>query len=256
MVTTLVVGGAVVGLLIGSFVNVVAYRIPLGVSVVSPPSACPSCSHEIRARDNVPVVSWLLLRGRCRDCGAPISLRYPIVEVATSSAFAATAAVIGPLWVLPAYWWFAAVTIALVLTDLDVRRIPNRILYPGVVVGTVLLGGGAIADATPGAFGRAAAGGGLYFLGLLLVALAARGGFGFGDVKLAVLLGEFAAYRSWGALAATIFLAFVVGGLVSTVMLVTRKLGRKDAIAFGPAMVVGAYIGITSGASIVSWYLS
>ena len=97
MLIALVAGGGFVGLLIGSFVNVVAYRIPKGISVIKPPSACPACGHEIRSRDNLPVIGWLLLRGRCRDCLAPISVRYPIVEVATGAAFAAAAALLGPV---------------------------------------------------------------------------------------------------------------------------------------------------------------
>ena len=189
MVTSLVIGGAILGLLIGSFINVVAYRIPNGISVITPPSACPACAHEIRPRDNVPVLGWLLLRGRCRDCAELISVRYPIVEVATAVLFALTPVVVGAVWAVPAYWWFVGVTVTLVLTDLDYTRIPNRILYPGTIVATVLLAIGAGLDDAWSAFGRAVAGGAGYFVLLLAIALIARGGFGFGDVKLAFLLG-------------------------------------------------------------------
>jgi leader peptidase (prepilin peptidase) / N-methyltransferase len=255
MVTTLVIGGAILGLLIGSFINVVAYRIPNGISVITPPSACPACAHEIRPRDNVPVLGWLLLRGRCRDCAEPISVRYPIVEAATAVLFALTPLVVGAVWVVPAYWWFVGVTVTLVLTDLDYTRIPNRILYPGTIVATVLLAIGAGLDDAWSAFGRAVAGGVCYFVVLLAIALIARGGFGFGDVKLALLLGEFLAFRSWDSLFVGVFAAFVVGGLASVVLLALRSVGRKDAIAFGPAMVAGAYIGISAGVAIVDWYL-
>ncbi len=253
--TALVVGGGFIGLLIGSFINVVAYRVPSGISVVTPPSACPVCDHEVRARDNIPVVGWLMLRGRCRDCNAPISIRYPFVEAVTGGVFAAAAAVLGPVWVLPAYWWFCGVTIALTLTDLDVKRIPNRILYPGTVVASALLGGGAALDGDFIRFGRALIGGTGYFLLLLLVALVARGGFGFGDVKLAALLGQFAAYRAWESLFVGVFAAFVIGGLLSILLLVTHRVGRKDAIPFGPSMVLGAYVGIAAGEAIAAWYL-
>ena len=251
----LVVGGGFVGLLIGSFVNVVAYRIPKGISVVTPPSACPACDHKIRVRHNIPVLGWLMLRGKCRDCGAKISVRYPVVEAVTGGAFAAAAALLGEAWVLPAFWWFCGVTIALALTDLDVKRIPNRILYPGTVVAALLLGGGAAFDGEFSLFGRGLVGGASYFLLLLLIALVARGGFGFGDVKLAALLGMFAAYRSWESLFVGVFAAFVIGGVLSIILLAARRVGRKDAIPFGPSMVLGAYVGIAAGRSIVSWYL-
>jgi leader peptidase (prepilin peptidase)/N-methyltransferase len=255
VLTALVAGGGFVGLLICSFLNVVAYRIPKGISVIKPPSACPACGHEIRSRDNLPVIGWLLLRGRCRHCSAPISVRYPIVEFATGATFAAAAALLGPVWVLPAFWWFAGVTIALVLTDLDFKRIPNRILYPGTIVATALLGGGSALDGDLAGWGRALLGGVLYFTLLLIIAILARGGFGFGDVKLALLLGEFSAYRSWDSLLVGVFAAFVIGGLLSIGLLAVRAVGRKDAIPFGPAMVLGCYVGIAVGEPVARWYL-
>lgn len=255
VVTAVIIGGGFIGLLIGSFVNVIAYRIPKGISVVTPPSACPACGHEIRVRDNVPVVGWLVLRGRCRDCGATISIRYPIVEAVTAVTFAGTGALLGPVWVLPAFWWFGGLAIALVLTDLDFKRIPNRILYPGTIVATALLGGGAALDSDLPQFGRALIGGVGYFSVLLVVALVARGGFGFGDVKLAALLGQFTAYRSWESLFVGAFGAFAIGGLVSIGLLAARRASRKDAIPFGPAMVLGAFVGVAAGESIANWYL-
>lgn len=250
-----VAGSAVVGLLVGSFLNVVAHRIPAGVRVTTPPSACPSCGHRIRPYDNVPVVSWLLLRGRCRDCRAPISIRYPLVEAGTAVLFALTASLIGPSWVLPAFLWFAAVVEVLVIIDLAHKRIPNRILYPGTAVALVLLAAGAVAEGEASALLRGLAGGAGYFGLLLLVAIVARGGFGFGDVKLAFLLGLFAAYRSWESLFVSVVMAFLVGGLISIVLLVARRAGRRDAIPFGPALAVGVAIGIAAGIPIADWYL-
>ena len=244
------------GMLIGSFLNVVAYRIPLGRSVISPPSACPECGHQIRWKDNIPVVSWLLLRGRCRDCRAGISVRYPIVEAATGVLFAGTYLVIGPVWVLPAYLLFIATTVVLVLTDLDHKRIPNRILYPATVVTVVLLTAGAAVDGTLAAVPRALAGGGVYFGLLLLIALAARGGFGMGDVKLSFLLGILLGFQSWAALWSGIFLAFLTGGVVSLLLLITKRKGRKDAIPFGPPLIVGAWIALVWGRQLVEWYLA
>lgn len=251
----LIAGAALGGLLIGSFLNVVAHRIPVGMSVLRPPSACPTCGHEIRRRDNLPVLGWILLRGRCRDCSAPISVRYPVVEAATAGLFAATAAVLGAVWVLPAYLWFVGVTVVLVLTDLDHKRIPNRILYPGTVVAVAALAAGSLADGDPAGVWRALGGGAAYFALLLVVALVARGGFGFGDVKLSFLLGTFAAHRSWESLGVGVFAAFVIGGMISIALLVAGRAGRKDAIPFGPSLVLGAYVAIAWGDTIADWYL-
>jgi leader peptidase (prepilin peptidase)/N-methyltransferase len=251
----LTVCAGIFGLIIGSFINVVAYRIPLGRSVVSPPSACPTCGAHIRPGDNVPVISWLLLRGRCRDCGARISARYPIVEAVTGASFAATAWYIGVQWVLVPYLWFVGVTIALTLTDLDHQRIPNRILYPSTAVGAVLLAGAAIGDGHAVWFVRAMEGGVAYFALLFIIALAARGGFGMGDVKLAFLLGLFLAYVSWGTLVVGVFAAFVVGGVVAMVLLITKVRGRKDPIAFGPALVAGAWVAVPFAERLLAWYL-
>lgn len=244
-----------IGLVVGSFVNVVAYRVPLGRSVVRPPSACPRCGSPISARDNVPVLGWLLLGGRCRQCRAKISVRYPLVEAGTSLLFLATVEVVGVRWLLPAYLWFGGVTMALVLTDLDHKRLPNRIVYPGVAVGAVLLGAGSVADANWPSFLRALGGGVVYFVGLYLLALVARGGFGMGDVKMAALLGMFTAYVSWRVLAAAVFLAFGIGGAVAIGLMVLRKRNRKDEIPFGPSMIVASWIAISYGETLVSWWL-
>lgn len=246
----------VFGLVFGSFLNVVAYRVPLGRSVVNPPSACPACDSPVRPRDNLPVVSWLLLRGRCRDCGTRISGRYPLVEALTGLLFAATVGVIGVTWVLPAYLWFGAVTMVLILTDLDHKRIPNRILYPGTIAGLGLLTVGAALDGRLDVIPRGLLGAFGYFAALFLLAVIARGGFGFGDVKLAFMLGLFLTYQGWKQLGVGAFLAFLIGGVVSIGLLVSRKRGRKDAIPFGPSLVIGAWIGIAFGAEVADWYLN
>ncbi len=256
MDVSLVAGfSAVLGLVFGSFINVVAYRVPADKSIVSPPSACPACGHSIRHRDNIPVLSWLLLRGRCRDCGAPISSRYPIVEAATAVLFATTVVVVGLEGVLPAYLWFIGVSLTLVLTDLDVHRIPNRILYPGTIIGAILLVGGAIVDGDLNSFWRGAAGAGVYFALFLILALVARGGFGMGDVKLAFFLGLFLTYQSWGVLASGIALGVAIGGVFAIFLLLARKASRKAKFAFGPAMIFGAYSALAVGQELADWYL-
>ena len=195
-----------------------------------------------------------MLRGKCRDCGARISSRYPIVEAGTAALFVATGFVVGSQWVLPSYLWFVGVTVALTLTDLDHKLIPNKILFPGIVVGAVLLGVGAVLDGTPADFGWALAGAAAYFTGLLGIAVIAKGGFGFGDVKLAFLLGLFLTYMGWGILGVGAFMAFFFGGVVSIVLLITGVKGRKDAIPFGPYLIAGAYLAIALGDAIVDWY--
>ena len=246
---------AFAGLLFGSFINVVAYRVPRGESVIHPASACPACGAEIRRRDNVPVLSWVILRGRCRDCGAAIAVRYPLVEAGTAALFGVLAAAIGAVFVLPAYLWFGGVVLTLTITDIDHKRIPNRILFPGIIAGAALLAAGGALDGDASALLRSAGGSAAYFSFLLLVAVAARGGFGFGDVKLAILLGMFTAYVSWSALAVAVFAAFAFGGVFSVLLLVLGRAGRKDAIPFGPALVAGGLVGILWGDAIGAWYL-
>jgi leader peptidase (prepilin peptidase) / N-methyltransferase len=255
ILTVVVAYAIVLGLVIGSFLNVVAYRVPAGRSLVRPGSACPSCGTAIRPVDNLPVLSWLLLRGRCRACRSRISLRYPLVEAGTAVLFAATVLVVGVGWTLPAHLWFVSVTFVLAIIDFDTKRLPNRVLYPGTVVGVVLLGVGSWADGSFDAFLRGLLGGAAYFAGLLLIALIARGGFGFGDVKLAFLLGLFTAHVSWAVLVVGVFAAFAVGGVAAVILLATGRAGRKDAVPFGPSMVAGAWLAIVAGEPIARWYL-
>lgn len=244
------------GLAIGSFLNVVAHRVPKDESVVRPPSACPSCDTPIAPRDNIPVVSWLLLGARCRSCGEPISVRYPLVEAATGLLFAATTLVIDLVWTLPAHLWFVALTVVLIVTDFDHFRLPNKILLPGTVVGVALLSIGALFDGRIDDIPRALAGGATYFGLMFLIALAARGGFGFGDVKLAFILGVFVGYAGgWGFVALAAFGGFFIGGLASVLLIITRLRGRKDFIPFGPPMMVAAWLTIAWGRPIIDWYL-
>ena len=179
--------------------------------------------------------------------------RTPAVAIATALLFAATPLAIDVDWVLPAYLWFVAVTVTLTLTDLDTKLTPNRILFPGTIVGLVLLLGGAIVEGGP--IVRPLAGGVIHFVLLLALALIARGGFGFGDVKLAFLLGLFTAYQSWETLIVAVFAAFLLGGLVSAILVVFRIRSRKDSIPFGPYLVAGAYLAIVWAGTIASWYL-
>lgn len=246
---------ALFGLIAGSFANVVALRIPAGGSVVKPRSSCPACGHEIRWHDNIPVVSWFLLRRRCRDCATPISVRYPVVEAGTAALFATVPLALGVTWVVPAYLWFVGVLVVLTVTDIDHKLIPNRILFPSTAIGAVLLAAGAFADGDAGLLPRALGGGAGYFAALFVLAILARGGFGFGDVKLAFFIGLFAGYLGWGHVAVAGVGSFLIGGVLSVLLLVTRIRGRKDYIPFGPWMVMAALVTLWWGDAIVDWWL-
>ena len=247
------------GLLIGSFLNVVIWRVPRGRSIVSPPSACPSCGHPVRRRDNVPVLSWLVLRGRCRDCAEPISVRYPLVEAGTALLFVGVAARFGTGWELPAYLYLAAIGLALALIDIDVHRLPNALVLPSYPVLAGLL---TLASANPGggadwaALGRAALAGAVLFAFYGLLVVVYPRGMGLGDVKLAGVLGLALGWLGWGSLLVGAFAAFLIGGVFSIVLLATGRANRKTAIPFGPWMVLGAFVGIAVGEPLWSAYLA
>ena len=260
VISVLLVTATVLGLVIGSFLNVVVWRVPRGESVISPPSACPNCRTEIRRRDNVPILSWLILRGRCRDCSEPISVRYPLVELVTGMMFLAVTAyfvvVEQNLAVLPAYLYLAAIGVALTLIDYDTHRLPNSIVLPSYVVAIILLVGG---SAVSGQWERllpAAVGGVAMYAFYFLLAIVKPGGMGFGDVKLAGVLGLYLGWLGWPSLIVGAFAAFVLGGVVSIVLLATRRAGRNSGIPFGPWMIGGAAIGIFFGANVAGGYLS
>lgn len=246
---------AVLGLAVGSFLNVVVHRVPAGASVVSPPSACPDCGHRVRLRDNVPVVSWLALRGRCRDCGVGISVRYPIVEVCTAGVFVSTAVAFGPTTDLPAFLYLAAVAVALTAIDLEHHRLPDAIVLPSYAVGGALLATSALVQGDPGALLRAAIASAALWATYLALVLAYPAGMGFGDVKLAGVLGLYLGYLGWGQLVVGAMAAFVVGGLVGVALVAVGRAGRRTAIPFGPFMLLGAALGVVVGDDLAGWYL-
>jgi len=264
---------AIVGVLgsaIGSFLNVVIYRVPAGISVVHPPSACPSCAARVRPYDNIPIVSWFVLRGRCRDCAAPFSARYALVELFTALAFAGIAA-----WQLPALLaaptpaatiagalialtllYFAAISIALAAIDFDTHRLPNVIVLPSYAVLAVLLGATAIVAADFESAARAAAGAGILFAGYLLLAFISPRGMGMGDVKLAGVIGLVLGWFGWSAIIVGTLAAFLLGSLVGVALIVARRASRSTGIPFGPWMLGGAWVGILVGEPIARGYLA
>ncbi len=260
----------VLGAVVGSFLNVVIYRVPAGLSVVSPPSACPACSSPVRPYDNIPVLSWLILRARCRDCDAPISARYPLIELGTAVAFVVVAAMPGPqlvlgtpvmplaaeLLVLGALLYLAAISIALAAIDLDVHRLPNTIVLPAYLVGGVALTVAAGATGDLESLARAAAGAGMLFAFYLVLALIAPRGMGMGDVKLAGVLGLFLGWFGWDALTVGALAAFLLGGLYGVILILARRARRTTGIPFGPWMLAGAWVGILFGEPIARGYLA
>jgi leader peptidase (prepilin peptidase) / N-methyltransferase len=237
------------GLLIGSFLTVVAHRVPRGESVVGGRSHCPSCGAQIVAYDNVPVFSWLLLRGRARCCGASISPRYPLTELATGALYAATALV---LWddagEIALGLAFVTMLVAITLTDLERRIIPDKILLAGAIAGVAIA-----AVAEPGSLPErsiaAAAAGGLLFA----VALAYPRGMGMGDVKLAAVMGLYLG-RSVGP---ALLIAFAAGSLFGLALIARHgAAARKQAVPFGPFLALGGVAGLLAGGQIVDWYLS
>ncbi|MFM2353119.1 MAG: hypothetical protein RLZZ608_525 [Actinomycetota bacterium] len=260
----------VFGAAIGSFLNVVIHRVPLGVSIVRPPSACSACSAPVRPYDNIPIISWLVLRGRCRDCTAPFSIRYPLIELVTALAFAAIAGVqlsalfsttsmmdaLGVLLVTIALLYFASISIALTAIDLDTHRLPDAIVLPAYPVLVVVLAAAAIVTGDLQSAARAAAGGGILFVGYFAVALISPRGMGMGDVKLAGVIGLILGWFGWPALVVGALAAFLLGGLVGVALIVARRASRNTGIPFGPWMLGGAWVGILLGEPIARGYLA
>ena len=245
----------IVGLLVGSFLNVVIARVPAGESVVQPRSRCPRCGAEIGARDNIPVLSWLLLRGRCRNCAEPISIRYPVVELAHAALWVVMLWRFGWSWELPAYLYFASVGLALAVIDLDTKRLPNPLTLPSYVVIGALLLLPAVADGQWAAYLTAWLGALALFGFYFLLAVVYPSGMGFGDVKLAGVLGLVLGWLGWSILLVGGFLGFLLGAVVGGALMAVRKAGRKSKIPFGPFMLAGATLAILWGGQVWDAYL-
>lgn len=242
------------GLIIGSFLNVVIWRVPRHESLIQPGSHCPKCDRPVGAYDNIPVLSWILLRGRCRHCSQSISVRYPLVELGTGLAFGVVGVWIGPSVLLIPMLWFVAAAIALFLIDIDVHRLPNTIVLSSwcfVAGGLVLT---ALVESSIDSLLRAILGslalGGAY-LGLALLVPA---GMGMGDVKLAFLLGLVLGWFGWQELLVGFFAGFLFGAVWGVALMVGGRATRKSAIPFGPFMIIGAFVALAWGANIAGAY--
>src|SRR5690242_18460144 len=255
----LIAAVAFLGLAVGSFLNVVIHRVPRDQSLMRPGSSCPGCGSPVRARHNVPVFGWLWLRGRCADCGERISLRYPLVELATGVLFVGLTVRLAHLHQLdavPAFLFFGAAAVALILIDVEVRRLPNVIVFPTWLACAGLLTVAAALTGDWGALGRAGAGSAVFAGALLVIALARPGGLGLGDVKFAAVIGGVTAWLSWATLAVAALGSVLVGGAVAVALLAARRASRTASVPFGPALACAALTAIFAGSPLASAYLS
>ncbi len=235
----------VVGLLFGSFTNVIIYRLPVGESIVFPASHCPHCYERLKAWDLVPVLSWLFIKGRCRYCAAGISPRYPLVEILCALLFMGVYLRWGLSPETLAGWVFTVILLAAAFIDLDHGIIPDRLTYPGIVIGLVLsfwtLG------FLPALWGTLAFGGLMF-----AVAFISNGGMGGGDIKMAAVIG---AFTGLAGAAITILLASLTGAIFGLGVMAVKKTGRKTPVKFGPFLAVAAYLAYLYADTIALWYL-
>lgn len=243
-----ILAAAVFGLIIGSFLNVVIARLPEHRSLWAPRSACPTCGVAIAWHDNVPVLSYVLLRGRCRGCAGRISLRYPLVEITTAALFVVATFRFGiSAQLMIAAALFAAL-VAITVIDLDHQIIPDVITLPGTLAGLIANVATGVLPWTDAVLGIVV-GGGIFFA----IIVASGGGMGGGDMKLGAMLG---AFLGWKLTLVAIFLSVVVGGAVAVGVLVGGRKGRKDPIPFGPFLAVGGAVALLWGQHLVRWYLN
>jgi leader peptidase (prepilin peptidase)/N-methyltransferase len=238
---------ALLGLAIGSFLNVVIYRVPQGLSVVTPPSACPSCGTPVAERDNIPVVSWLLLRGRCRHCHEPISLRYPLVELACAGLFAATAARFGYDWALPAFLVLFAGLLALSIIDIETLLLPKKIVWPlSVLVAALLLMAAALTgrwhDLLVGAICGAA-----WFGVFFVLNLASPRLLGFGDVRLSPVLGLALGWLGVRYVLLGFFAANLIGAVIGIALIVGKRMNRQQMLPYGVFLALGCALAVFAG---------
>lgn len=236
------------GSVIGSFLNVCIYRMPRKESIVFPASHCPKCDANIKPYDNIPIISYIFLRGRCRGCGKKISLLYPFVEFLNAAGYAFIIYKFGPNINSLIYALFYSSLIVVTFIDLEHQIIPDRITLPGIVIGFVL--GAAVLpvgwlNSLIGLF----LGGGLFYL----VAVLSRGGMGGGDIKLIAMIG---AFLGWQSVLLTIFLGALAGSVVGISLMIFKGKGRKYPVPFGPFLALGAVAALFWGNYIINWYIN
>jgi leader peptidase (prepilin peptidase)/N-methyltransferase len=238
---------ALLGLVVGSFLNVVIYRVPRDESIIRPRSACPACGIPIRERDNIPIISWLVLRGRCRDCKAPISARYPLVELACGALFAGTAARFGHRWDLPAFLALFAGLLALSCIDVERMILPKKIVYPlTALVGALLL----LAAAETGRWHEFLVGlicAVAWFVVFFGLNLASPRILGFGDVRLSFVLGLSLGWLGIGYVLLGFFAANLIGATIGVILIATKRMDRQSRIPYGVFLAAGCAFAVFAG---------
>jgi leader peptidase (prepilin peptidase) / N-methyltransferase len=243
------------GLAIGSFLNVVIYRVPRDESILFPASHCPNCDTEIKPRHNVPVFSWLWLKGKCAYCREPISARYPLVEAGTATLFVAITLEFDLSLQLPAYLYLAAVGITLAMIDFDMRRLPDTIVLPSYVVSLLLLMPAGAVDADWTQSGRALAGMVALLTIYFALAVAYPTMISFGDVKVAGLAGLYLGWLSWSAVFLGVLLGFALAGFGGTAAIVTNRAStRPAAVPLGLCVITASVIALFAAAPLTAWY--
>lgn len=247
MLGILIIVCALFGLVIGSFLNVVIYRVPRGMSVVSPRSACPSCGTQLLERDNVPVLSWVLLRGRCRHCHDPISAQYPIVELTCAGLFAGTAARFGYNWAVPAFLVLFAGLLALSVIDVERLLLPKAIVWPLSISVAALLVMAAAAtgewhDLLVGVVCSAA-----WFVVFYAMFSISPKLIGFGDVRLAPVLGLSLGWLGWRYVILGFFAANLIGAAIGVVLIASHKMSRRQQIPYGVFLAMGCAVAVFAG---------
>lgn len=246
---------AVLGLAIGSFINVCIDRLPTGQSIIKPPSHCPSCQHRLASKDLVPFFSYIWLRGQCRYCHAPIPKRVFLLELAAGVIFALLYQCYGLTPRLGIMLFYACLFIIIFVVDLDHGLIFNKVVYPALLVAllfALFIPQPWIEQWKVQGIANFAIGGGIGFVMLFVIALVSRGGMGWGDVKLAALLGLASGFP---LVFVAVVMAAILGGIVAVALLIMKKKSRKETIPFGPFLVTATFITLLWGSSILSWYL-
>jgi leader peptidase (prepilin peptidase)/N-methyltransferase len=242
------------GLLIGSFANVVIYRVPEGRSIVRPPSGCPACGSRVRTRDNIPVISWLVLRGRCRDCHAPISLRYPAVEALVGALFVGVGLRFGISWTGVGEAALAAGLVVLAFIDLEHLLLPKKIVYATLTVVAVVFVAGAATGTQWHPLLVAAISAVVPWALFFVINFVSPRAMGFGDVRLALLIGFGLGWLGAGYAFLGFIVASVLGSVVGVTMIALGKAGRRTPIPFGTFLAAGAVVAVLAGAPVVNWY--
>lgn len=250
-----IIAAGLAGLVLGSFANVVVHRVPRKESLVRPGSRCPACGAPVRPRDNIPILSWVMLRGRCRTCGARISIRYPALELITGLVFALTVLRLPRETDLISYLPFAWVLVVLAFIDLEHKILPNRIVLPSILGMAALLAVSAALGPGMQAWLRALAAGAAGFTFFFALAVISPRGMGMGDVKLAAVLGMALGYFSWPDVFVGFFLSFAAGAVGGLALIVARRAGMRSEVPFGPWLALGTIIGVLWGEPLVDLWL-